>query len=222
MKKLFLAACLILLAGCGGKTPPPDWKVDSADLIERYKKHELRGENILAERYFQQAVNAAGSAGQVAETARLWLVRCAVRRASLDDDDCSEYVELAKLETTDEDRAYYQFITLDWNGVEASRLPKHYAALLAGPADKRLAQVAAIDAPLSRLLAASLVVQRGEADDALLALATETASAEGWKRPLLVYLKLAEKRASEREDAATLADIQARIRLVEQPFSASP
>jgi predicted small lipoprotein YifL len=222
MKKLFLAACLILLAGCGGKTPPPDWKVDSADLIERYKKHELRGENILAERYFQQAVNAAGSAGQVAETARLWLVRCAVRRASLDDDDCSEYVELAKLETTDEDRAYYQFITLDWNGVEASRLPKHYAALLAGPADKRLAQVAAVDAPLSRLLAASLVVQRGEADDALLALATETASAEGWKRPLLVYLKLAEKRASEREDAAALADIQARIRLIEQPFSASP
>lgn len=222
MKKLFLAACLILLGGCGGKTPPPDWKVDSSDLIERYKKHELRGENILAERYFQQAVNAAGSAGQVAETARLWLVRCAVRRASLDHDDCSEYVELAKLETTDEDRAYYQFITLDWKGVQPSRLPSHYAALLAGPVDKRHAQVAAIDAPLSRLLAASLVVQRGEADDALLALATETASAEGWKRPLLVYLRLAEKRASERQDADALAAIQARIRLVEQPFSASP
>lgn len=222
MKKLFLTACLILLAGCGGKTPPPDWKVDSSDLIERYKKHELRGENILAERYFQQAVNAAGSAGQVAQTARLWLVRCAVRRASLDDDDCSEYVELAKIETTEEDRAYYQFITLDWAGIQASRLPSHYAALVAGGADKRYAQVAAISAPLSRLLAASLVVQRGEADDALLSLATETASAEGWKRPLLVYLKLAEKRASKREDAEALAAIRARIRLVEQPFSASP
>lgn len=222
MKKLLLTACLILLAGCGGKTPPPDWKVDSSDLIERYQKHELRGENILADRYFQQAVHAAGSAGQVAETARLWLVRCAVRRASLDDDDCSEYVELAKFGTTEEDRAYYQFITLDWSGVDASRLPKHYAALVAGAADKRHAQVAAIDAPLSRLLAASLVVKRGEADDALLSLATETASAEGWKRPLLVYLKLAEKRASERQDEAALAAIQARIRLVEQPFSASP
>lgn len=222
MKKLLLTACLILLAGCGGKTPPPDWKVDSADLIERYQKHELRGENILADRYFQQAVHAAGSAGQVAETARLWLVRCAVRRASLDDDDCSEYVELAKFGTTEEDRAYYQFITLDWSGVDASRLPKHYAALVAGAADKRHAQVAAIDAPLSRLLAASLVVKRGEADDALLSLATETASAEGWKRPLLVYLKLAEKRASGLQDEVALAAIQARIRLVEQPFSASP
>jgi len=222
MKKLLLTACLLLLAGCGGKTLPPDWKVDSADLIERYQKHELRGENILADRYFQQAVHAAGSAGQVAETARLWLVRCAVRRASLDDDDCSEYVELAKLETTDEDRAYYQFITLDWSRVDASRLPKHYAALVAGAADKRHAQVEGINAPLSRLLAASLVVKRGEADDALLSLATETASAEGWKRPLLVYLKLAEKRASERQDEAALAAIQARIRLVEQPFSASP
>ena len=222
MKKLLLTACLILLAGCGGKTPPPDWKVDSSDLIERYQKHELRGENILADRSFQQAVHAAGSAGQVAETARLWLVRCAVRRASLDDDDCSEYVELAKFGTTEEDRAYYQFITLDWSGVDASRLPKHYAALVAGAADKRHAQVEGIDAPLSRLLAASLVVRRGEADDALLSLATETASAEGWKRPLLVYLKLAEKRASERQDADALAAIQARIRLVEQPFSASP
>jgi len=222
MKKLLLTACLILLGGCGGKTPPPDWKVDSADLIERYQKHELRGENLLADRYFQQAVNAAGSAGQVAETARLWLVRCAVRRASLDDDDCSEYVELAKLETTDEDRAYYQFITLDWSGVDASRLPKHYAVLVAGAADKRHAQVEGINAPLSRLLAASLIVKRGEADDALLSLATETASAEGWKRPLLVYLKLAEKRASERQDADALAAIQARIRLVEQPFPASP
>lgn len=222
MKKLFVTACLVLLAGCGGKAPPPDWKVDSSDLIERYKTHELRGENILADRYFAQAVNAAGSAGQVAETARLWLVRCAVRRASLDDDDCSEYLELAKLETTDEDRAYYQFITLDWNGVNAARLPKHYAALVAGAADQRHAQVAAITAPLSRLLAASLVVKRGEADDALLSLAAETASAEGWKRPLLVYLKLSEKRASERQDAPALAAIQARIRLVEQPFSASP
>jgi hypothetical protein len=222
MKKWLITACLALLAGCGGKTPPPDWKVDSSDLIERYTKHELRGENILAERYFQQAINAAGGAGQVAETARLWLVRCAVRRASLDDDDCSEYVELAKFATTDEDRAYYQFITLDWTAVQASRLPSHYAALLAGSADKRLAQIEGIDAPLSRLLAASLIVQRGEADDALLSLATETASAEGWKRPLLVYLKLAEKRASARQDAAALAAIQARIRLVEQPFSASP
>jgi hypothetical protein len=222
MKKLIITTCLILLAGCGGKTPPPDWKVDSADLIDRYKKHELRGENLLADRYFQQAVNAAGGAGQVAETARLWLVRCAVRRASLDDDDCSEYAELARFGTTEEDRAYYRFLTLDWSGVDASRLPKHYAALVSGPADKRHAQVEGISAPLSRLLAASLVVKRGEADDALLSLATETASAEGWKRPLLVYLKLSEKRASERQDEAALAAIQARIRLVEHTFSPGP
>jgi hypothetical protein len=149
-------------------------------------------------------------------------VRCAVRRASLDEDDCSEYVELAKFGTTEEDRAYYRFLTLDWSGADASRLPKHYVALVSGPADKRHAQVENIDAPLSRLLAASLVVKRGEADEALLSLATETASAEGWKRPLLVYLKLAEKRASERQDADALAAIQARIRLVEQSFSPAP
>jgi hypothetical protein len=169
MKTLLLIASLTLLTACGsGGPPPPDWKIDAADLIGRYQKHALRGENSLAERYFQQAVASTGGAGRVAETARLWLVRCATRRAMLIDDACVEYADLA------------------------------------------------------RLLAASLVVKRGEADDALLSLATETASAEGWKRPLLVYLKLAEKRASERQDEAALAAIQARIRLVEQPFSASP
>lgn len=222
MRALLASACLVLLTACGSKVVPPDWKADSADLVERYKKHELRGENILADRYFEQAINASGGAGRVAETARLWLIHCAVRRASLAEDACSEYRDLAKIETTDEDRAYYHFVTLNWAEVQPAHLPKHYAALLSGPSDKRHAQIADISDPLSRLLAVSLVVQRGEGDDALLALATETASYEGWKRPLLVYLKLSEQRASARQDAAALAALQARIRLVEQPFSAVP
>jgi hypothetical protein len=222
MKRLLACTCLILLAACGGKPPPPDWKADAADLIERYQKHELRGENLLAERYFKQAVAATASAGRVAETARLWLGRGAVRRASLDDDDCSEYLELAQTETSAADRTYYRFVTLDWNGIDTSALPRPYAAVVAAAPDRRTAPVGAIEHPLSRLLAASLVVQRGEADDALLALATETASAEGWTRPLLVYLKLQHKRATGRGDTAALAALDARIRLVESSFSAAP
>ncbi|MFZ3261873.1 MAG: hypothetical protein WA135_13440, partial [Thiobacillus sp.] len=74
MKILLMLAGLIMLTACRGGPPPPDWKTDAADLIERYQKHALLGENILAERYFQKAVGATGGAGRVAETARLWLV----------------------------------------------------------------------------------------------------------------------------------------------------
>ncbi|MBU1396371.1 MAG: hypothetical protein KKE84_09550, partial [Gammaproteobacteria bacterium] len=75
MKTLLALACLVALTACSGGPPPPDWKTDAADLIERYQKHALLGENTLAERYFQRAVGATGGAGRVAETARLWLVR---------------------------------------------------------------------------------------------------------------------------------------------------
>ena len=220
MKRLLALVCVALLGGCGGGTPPPDWKVDAADLAERYTKHELRGENLLAERYFQQAVQATGGAGRMAETAHLWLLHCAVRRASLADDPCNEYAELAKTATTPADRAYHRYLTLDWSGLETSVLPRHHAAVVNAEPAQRSARVAAIEDPLGRLLAASLVVQRGEADDGLLALAAETASERGWTRPLLVYLRLQLKRAEARGDAAALAELEARINLVESSFSA--
>ena len=125
MKTLLALASLILLTACGsGGPPPPDWKTDAADLIERYQKHALLGENTLAERYFQQAVSATGGAGRVAETARLWLVRCATRRAMLIDDACAEYAELARIEPNAADQAYYQFITLRWEDLDVAQLPR--------------------------------------------------------------------------------------------------
>ena len=223
MRLLFAALALMLLTACGsGGPPPPDWKSDSADLIERYKKHALLGENTLAERYFQQAIAATGGAGRVSETARLWLVRCATHRASLLDDDCHEYAELAKIETSADDRAYYQFITLDWRTLDPARLPAHYANLVRAEPAALNAKISAISDPLSRLLAASLVVQRRQADDAILLLAAETASSQGWRQPLLVYLKLLEARAEALGNKTEQLNYAARIRLVEDALHLLP
>lgn len=216
MKRGFVLAGLLLLTACGSGGPPvPDWKSDSVDFIGRYKKHALLGENTLAERYFQQALRATGGAGRVSETGRLWLVHCATRRASLLDDDCSEYADLAKVETSTEDRAYYQLVTLNWSGLDAARLPAQYAALVKSEPARINAQIAAIEDPLSRLLAASLVTLRGQADHATLVLAMETASAQGWRQPLLTYLKLLEKSAAERGATSEQQTYAVRTRLIE-------
>lgn len=219
MKTLALAG-LILLTACGsGGPPPPDWKTDAADLIERYQKHALLGENILAERYFQQAVAATGGAGRVTETARLWLVRCATRRAMLIDDACTEYADLAGITPNAADQAYYQFVTLRWEVIDVAQLPSQHHDLVRAPAGKRHETLSRIADPLARLLDASLLVMRQEADAGTLTLAAETASERGWRQPLLTYLKLQQKQAAAQGNTAELARLTQRIQLIEQSLS---
>ena len=220
MKTLLALACLIVLTACGsGGPPPPDWKTDAADLIERYKKHALLGENTLAERYFQQAVIATGGAGRIADTARLWLVRCATRRAMLIDDACIEYADLARIESNAADQAYHQFLTLRWEATDVAQLPKHHRDLVNAPPGTRPALLAKVEDPLARLLDASLLVMRREADATTLTLATETASSQGWRQPLLTYLKLQEKQAATQGNTAEQMRLARRIQLVEESLS---
>lgn len=219
MKILLVLAGLVMLTACSGGPPPPDWKTDAADLIERYQKHALLGENILAERYFQQAVGATGGAGRVAETARLWLVRCATRRAMLIDDACAEYAELAGSAPNAADLAYYRFLTLRWEALDVTLLPSQHRDLVRAPAAKRPETLSRIADPLARLLDASLLVMRQEADAATLTLAAETASERGWRQPLLTYLKLQQQQAAARGDPTELDRLSRRILLIEQSFT---
>jgi hypothetical protein len=217
MKALLAFAGLLILAACGsGGPPPPDWKHDAADLIARYQKHALLGENTLAERYFQRAVAATGGAGRITETARLWLVRCATRRAMLIDDACTEYAELADIAPDAADQAYYRFLTLHWDALDISLLPARHRDLVRAVAGKRHDALIRIADPLARLLGASLLVMRQEADAATLELGTETASSRGWRQPLLTYLKLQQEQAAARGNATELAQLARRIQLVEQ------
>jgi len=216
MNILLMLAGLVMLTACSSGPPTPDWKTDAADLIERYQKHALLGENTLAERYFQRAITATGGAGRVTETARLWLVRCATRRAMLIDDACAEYAELAAIAPNAADHAYYQFLTLRWDALDVALLPSQHRDLVRAAADKRHETLNRIADPLARLLDASLLVMRQEADAATLALAAETASERGWRQPLLTYLKLQHAQTAARGDVAELSRLAGRIRLVEE------
>jgi hypothetical protein len=216
MKKLLLISLALLLSACGGKPPAPDWKKDSLSLIGKYKKAELKGENKLAERYFGQALAAVAGTAKLEETARLHLVRCATRQASLGFEPCTGYLEFARLGANAEDEAYHRFITGQWDKLDSGKLPEQYRDFLANrDAAKNLGILQRIDDPLSRLIAISITVMRKQADEPTLHLAAETASEQGWRKPLLVYLKLLESRASLKEDKAGQEALRARIKLVE-------
>lgn len=218
-----LGAASLILSACGGSPPAPDWKQDSVSLIAKYSKAELKGENTLAERYFEQALAASGGAARLEETARLHLIRCATRQASLTFEPCTGYLALAKFANA-EDETYHRFLTGQWDGLDGGRLPAQYRDFLAGRNTAiNPGALQKIGDPLSRLVAISIAVMRKEADDATLNLAAETASEQGWRKPLLVYLKLLESHAVRKQDEATLEKLRARIRLLEASFQpASP
>ena len=216
MRALLIVSLAVLLSACGGGPRAPDWKRDSVSLIEKYKKAELKGENKLAERYFEQAQAAAGSAARIEETARLHLVRCATRQASLGFEPCNGYLEFARLGTSPEDEAYHRFLTGQWDKLDGGKLPEQYRDFLANRDPVRNLEILGrISDPQSRLVAISIAVLRKQADDATLKLAAETASEQGWSKPLLVYLKLLENRASLKEDKAEVEKLRTRIKLVE-------
>lgn len=216
MRYVLLVSLSLLLAACGSGPKTPDWKLDSISLIERYKKAELKGQNKLAESYFEQALAASGSAARIEETARLHLTRCATRQASLTLEPCNGYLEFTKLGATVEDEAYHRFISGQLDKLDTGKLPSQYRDFASNRDPSRnIGILEKISDPLSRLVAISIAIVRKQADAATLKLAVDTASEQGWRKPLLVYLKLQETQADLKGDQAELEKLRARIKLVE-------
>lgn len=215
---ILLLIASLSLAACGSGGPPaPDWKKDSIGLIDKYSKAELQGKTTLAEHYFAQAIEAAGSAGQIGTTARLQLIRCATRQASLTFEPCNAYTELARLDPSPSDENYFHFLNGQTASVVPDLLPEQYRSFAkSGNAKQGIEALEKIADPRSRLIAISILVQAKQADDDILALAAETASRQGWRKPLLVYLKLLENHASLRGENNTVDRLRTRIRLVEE------
>jgi hypothetical protein len=88
--------------------------------------------------------------------------------------------------------------------------------LALGPAPADTAAAAALQAladPVSRLVGAAVLLQAGRAGPQVIQQAVDTASAQGWRRPLLAWLGLQRQRAASAGDGAEAARLQRRIDL---------
>ncbi|MGQ9862171.1 MAG: hypothetical protein ACUVSD_09235 [Thiobacillaceae bacterium] len=222
-------ACLFalsLLAGCSS-APPPDWKINAHNLLQSYARHYLNGDTRLAERNFERARAEIARTGRLDLAARAELTRCAIRLAALETEPCQGYVRLSA-HAAAEDSAYARYLTGDWQGLDAGKLPQQYQALLKAKDDSALVRtLEEIEDPISRAIAAGVLFHVGRASPAVIAAATRTASDQGWRRALLAWLEVQAKRAEAAGDSASLERIRQRIDLVhaslaDQRSSASP
>lgn len=178
---------LALLGGCAGGPQPADWQLNSVESLQLFQRYYLTGD-ARADSEFARARSELARTGREDFVARAELFRCAVRAASLEFDDCPGFEAL---------RA----------GARAEEIA--YADFLAGRASH-----AASDEPLSRLVAAAVQLKRGAVTPKEMEQAVDIASAQGWRRPLLAWLGVLEKRARDAGDAETADRILRRIKLI--------
>lgn len=216
----------LLLSACASKPVPPDWQSNAFAALKGFSAAYLKGNTRLADFEFARAKSEIASTGRGDLMARAELTRCAVRLASLELDQCAAYQPLAS-EASPEERAYAAFLTGQWRELDGALLPAPYrnAALTAtaNPSSSpQLSALAAIEDPLSRLIAAGALLQSRRLGDQDIASAVDTASSQGWRRPLLAWLGVQLKSANDVQDAKEAARIQRRIDLVLQDAPKAP
>ena len=204
--KFLLLAASGLIAACAGSTPPPpNWQANAHLALKNFETAYLEGNTRLADAEFTRARAEVAATGRPAVAARVELARCAVQTASLVFDECPGFQPLA-VDADAEERAYADYLAGRWQGLDAKRLPAHHQPVIAGgalPTD-----------PMARLVAAGAMLRAGRITPAVIAAAAETASANGWRRPLAAWLGVEEKRALSAGDTEAAAQIRRRIELV--------
>ena len=196
MKRLVVPVLLLLaLSGCGSRPQAPDWQVDAHGALGSYEQAYLGGDGRAADAEFARARRDLSATGQASLVARAELTRCAVQVASLVFEPCAGFEPL-RADSGPAEQAYADY--LQGGAADAALLPPQHRAAAGGRADA--AALAQITDPLSRLVAAGVVLRAGNASPQVLQLAVDTASAQGWRRPLLAWLgaqlKLAEQRGA--------------------------
>lgn len=207
-------AAALLLAGCSSRPLPPDWQLQGKPALDAAIAMDLAGDGKGAQREFERGRALLARTGQPALVARAELMRCAARVASLDFTSCEGF-ERRRAEAPAAEQAYADHLagaTLE--RARIALLPPAQQVVASAIAAKTPVSVSAIEDAQSRLIAAALLFRAGLADPATLTLAADTASEQGWRRPLLAWLEVLAQRA-ERAGAADEAQrLRRRIELV--------
>jgi hypothetical protein len=207
--KTLLSIATLALAACSSGPRAPDWQVNAKDALDDAVQSALvgdaRGENAA----FDRARRELARTGRPDLLARAELMRCAAHVASLQFGPCAGF-EALRADAADDERLYADHLAAKvLSKAQIERLPttqQRAAAALAG-GDASAASLQEIADPLARLIAIAVLFEAGKASPQLIALAADTASQQGWRRPLLAWLgvqaELAE-RAGRAQEAQRL------------------
>lgn len=196
---LTVIACVSLTA-CSSGPKTPDWQLEAKGSTDRAVAAYLEGNTRVEAVEFTRARNEISSTGNIDLMARAELLRCATRVASLVFEPCTGFEKLRQ-DAAPAERAYADYLMGTLSPQDAALLPESQRS---PGADAE---------PLSKLVAAGARFRAGNASPVLIQQAVDTASAQGWRRPLLAWLGVQASLAEKAGDVAEAARLKRRMEL---------
>ena len=170
-----LIASAAMLAACSSKPPVPDWQMNAHAATQKAVESYLSGQTRVEKLEWDRARAEVARTGRPDLLARLELMRCAAQVASLVTEPCERF-EALRADAAAPEQAYADYLMGRIQAGQVALLPPAQRAVAtAGTA----ASMAGISDPLSRLVAAGVLLQTGKASPAVITAATDTASAQG-------------------------------------------
>ena len=229
LQSLLLMSTLVLSA-CASRAPAPDWQGNAQGSMDRSIAAYLEGNGRVEIAEFERARSEIARTGRIDLLARIELMRCAGRVASLVVDSsgaCPAFQSL-RPDASAPERAYADYLDARLAPQDVSLLPAQHRAIAASAATSISttgeiasapvdAALQSINDPLARLVAAGVLFRQGRASPAVISNAIDTASAQGWPRPLLAWLHVQLQRVGAAGASDEAERLRRRITLVEQP-----
>jgi len=206
--KRALGSFVVLLAACSSNPPAPDWQMNAKSASERSTAAYLSGNARIDAAELARARAEVARTGRADLLARVELAHCAAQVASLVLEPCSAF-EALRQDAAAPERAYADYLAAKLAAADAALLPEAHRAVANNPA-----ALQAIADPLARQVAAGVLFASHRADPRVIETAIETASAQGWRRPLLAWLNVELKRAEAAGATNDVERLRRRIALV--------
>lgn len=211
--RVALLALPLALAACASKPRTPDWQMNAHDSAERFVQAWLSGQPRVDVLEFDRARAETARTGQPQAVARIELLRCAARTASLVFEPCTGF-EVLRQDAAAPERAYADYLAGQLQPRDIALLTPAQRGVAAASEQAAPAALGAIADPLSRLVAAAVLLRTGRASPGVITQAVDTASAQGWRRPLLAWLGVQEQRALQAGDAQEAQRLRRRMELI--------
>ena len=210
MKLILSLAGVVLLSACASGPKPPDWQLEAKGSMERSMTAYMEGNTRVETAELERARSQLSRTGRADLLATAELLHCATRVASLVFEACAGFEKLRQ-DAAAPQIAYADYLRGQVQPQSIALLPEPQRAAAGGNAGA----VQGIADPLSQLVAAGVLLQTSKASPAVIGQAIDTASAQGWRRPLLAWLNVQAQRAEQGGDSEEAARLRRRVALTQ-------